>query len=265
MIFLIDFENVKSAGLDGIDRLSEEDTVYIFYTNSHQSLSFDAHRAIIASGAKIVYFAAANGHPNALDFQLASFTGYLVAKSEDKRIFIISEDKGFGVIWHFWESASVEGLSIYCCPTITKALSRIRHPAGDTAAQLPFEEQPAEPMQSEEPVQSEEIAADEAADDDTAAEAAGDAARKAESTDTSQQNKGGTDAYRTILNTVKKMLSGTITAKKCDRVLDVLGEAKDKQQFYTGMTKMFGMEQGLAAYKILRTEYTGLKRLSENL
>ena len=44
-------------------------------------------------------------------------------------------------------------------------------------------------------------------------------------------------------------------------VINLLANAADKQQFYTGMTKAFGMDKGLAVYKGLRADYTNLKRM----
>ena len=126
MIFLIDYENVTSAGIEGIDKLSESDRVYIFYTQAQQSISFDMHRAILNTRAKVNYFSVANGGKNALDFQLASFLGYLVAVSEDKCIFVVSGDKGFQFIWRFWERQQIEGLAVYTVPSILKGLKRDR-------------------------------------------------------------------------------------------------------------------------------------------
>ena len=165
MVFLIDYENVTSAGIEGIDKLSEQDSVYIFYTAAQQSISFDMHRAILDAKCKISYFSVANGGKNALDFQLASFIGYLVGLSEDKSIYVVSGDKGFQFIWKFWERQGVEGLSIFTVQSILKALKHDRllsdsvskpHtldelvfqsvPSVKEEAPAPVEEAPAEPV-----------------------------------------------------------------------------------------------------------------------
>ena len=41
--YLVDFENVKSKGLVGIDRLTEDDHVIIFYSENSDTISFDMH------------------------------------------------------------------------------------------------------------------------------------------------------------------------------------------------------------------------------
>ena len=40
-VFLIDFENVKSAGLNGILGLTEDDTVCFFYSENAETMTLD--------------------------------------------------------------------------------------------------------------------------------------------------------------------------------------------------------------------------------
>ena len=44
--YLIDFENVKSRGMEGVELLAEEDTVCIFYSDNADSMTFDLHRKL---------------------------------------------------------------------------------------------------------------------------------------------------------------------------------------------------------------------------
>ena len=44
--YLIDFENVKSRGMEGVELLTEEDTVCIFYSDNADSMTFDLHRKL---------------------------------------------------------------------------------------------------------------------------------------------------------------------------------------------------------------------------
>ena len=55
-IYLVDFENVKSRGLTGIDSLDENDTVIIFYSENSDTISFEMHQKVLTSKAKIEYF-----------------------------------------------------------------------------------------------------------------------------------------------------------------------------------------------------------------
>lgn len=43
-IYLVDFENVKSKGLQGIDNLTETDTVIIFYSENSDTINFEMHQ-----------------------------------------------------------------------------------------------------------------------------------------------------------------------------------------------------------------------------
>ena len=100
--FLIDYENVNKAGLDGIDELSKNDTVIIFYSANADSLSFEAMRLLSASRANIEYIKVDTIGRNALDFQLSSYVGYLIGRYPDAKLYIVSCDKGYSNVQIFW-------------------------------------------------------------------------------------------------------------------------------------------------------------------
>ena len=101
-IFLVDYENVSLSGLEGIEKLTEEDQVYIFYGNSAGSISFDMHAKIAQSRALVRYIKIERSGKNYLDFQLATLSGYLVATTEVTDFIIISKDTGFESVMDFW-------------------------------------------------------------------------------------------------------------------------------------------------------------------
>lgn len=128
-VYLIDFENVTSAGISGIQRLSKEDKVYIFYTVNASNMSFAAHMNLLSSPAEVIYYNVTSGGKNALDFQLASFLGFLISKGEDKDFYIISNDKGYDHVKNFWERSGVaEGVTIHSAPSINRSLIPIEKP-----------------------------------------------------------------------------------------------------------------------------------------
>lgn len=106
-IFLIDYENVSFSGLDGLETRSNTDQIYIFYTENADRLTFDAHRRLMESGAAVRYYKVESGSKNALDFQLASYLGYLIQKEQETEYYIISKDSGFDSVLHFWQKQSV--------------------------------------------------------------------------------------------------------------------------------------------------------------
>lgn len=101
-VYLVDFENVHSEGLTGVEKLGENDECYIFYSVNACSLSFDLHQKIIESKAKFYYKMVDAHGKNALDFQLVTFLGYLVAKHPDEHFYVVSGDKMFCCATDYW-------------------------------------------------------------------------------------------------------------------------------------------------------------------
>ena len=109
--YLIDFENVKSRGMEGVELLSEEDTVCIFYSDNADSMTFDLHRKLNETKAQIIYHKVAVGTKNALDFQLATYLGYLICEQQREDIhpnyFIVTKDNGFTSLMVYWKAQGV--------------------------------------------------------------------------------------------------------------------------------------------------------------
>lgn len=109
--YLIDFENVKSRGMEGVELLAEEDTVCIFYSDNADSMTFDLHRKLNETKAQIIYHKVAVGTKNALDFQLATYLGYLICEQQKEGIhpnyFIVTKDNGFISLMVYWKAQGV--------------------------------------------------------------------------------------------------------------------------------------------------------------
>ena len=128
-VYLVDFENVSSAGISGIQKLTKEDKVYIFYTVNASNMSFAAHLNLLSSPAEVVYYNVASGGKNALDFQLASFLGYLICQGKEKKFCIISNDRGFEYVKTFWErNGAAADISIFGAPSINRSLLAAEKP-----------------------------------------------------------------------------------------------------------------------------------------
>lgn len=105
--YLIDYENVKAHGLDGLNKLKENSTVCIFYSKNADSLPFELHRELSRTKANIVYLDVTVGTKNALDFQLATYLGYIICENKTKRnnnYFIVTKDNGFSSLVSYWTS-----------------------------------------------------------------------------------------------------------------------------------------------------------------
>ncbi len=100
-IYLVDYENVYIEGLSGIEKLTEEDTLHIFYTHNRCGLTFGLYEQLIACRAEVklneVAVSPRSGDPvkNALDLQLMLYTGYLMGSGSADRLYIVSKDKDF--------------------------------------------------------------------------------------------------------------------------------------------------------------------------
>lgn len=102
--FLIDFENVKSAGLVGIDTLGIDDQVVILYSVNSNTISFEMHQKIMSCAANVEYYQIRRGGKNSLDFQLSTMLGYLLASGLYTHLYIVSNDSGFDALYDFWTS-----------------------------------------------------------------------------------------------------------------------------------------------------------------
>ncbi len=94
-LFLIDYENVNSAGLQGIGQLTSQDRVILFYSQAANTLSFEIMDEMLAANIMPERVCIAQSGKNALDFQLVTFLGYLIAKNKADAYYIISKDTGY--------------------------------------------------------------------------------------------------------------------------------------------------------------------------
>ncbi len=94
-LYLIDYENVNASGLHGIGQVSKSDRIILFYSHSANTLSFEVMDEMIAAGITPERICLNQGGKNALDFQLVTLLGYLIAKQTADEYFIISKDAGY--------------------------------------------------------------------------------------------------------------------------------------------------------------------------
>lgn len=107
-IFLIDYENTSVSGLDGLSNLCENDSVYIFYSENADKLTFGLHRRLSECKAKVNYMKVETETKNSLDFQLVSYLGFLIYENKDATFFVVSKDKGFSSVSKFWTKRRIE-------------------------------------------------------------------------------------------------------------------------------------------------------------
>ncbi len=92
-IFYVDYENVQSLGVNGIDKLEADDKVVILYSEHADSMKIDIVRQIQSTEATVEFIVVDAGTPNALDFQL--LTCLFIDINDQDEIYIVSRDTGF--------------------------------------------------------------------------------------------------------------------------------------------------------------------------
>ena len=92
-IFLVDGDNNIGTGLKGVEMLSSQDAVLIFY---RKGLNLTKIKALCAgSRADIQFVESVKGGKNSLDFQIITELGVLVGREEADYAYVISQDKGY--------------------------------------------------------------------------------------------------------------------------------------------------------------------------
>lgn len=268
-VYLVDFENVTSAGISGVQKLTKEDRVYIFYTANAANMSFAAHLNLLSSPAEIIYYNVSSGGKNALDFQLSSFLGYLISQGRDKQFYIISNDRGYEYVKTFWElSGMADGVTINGSPSVNRTLALEKPFAARIVQEAKQEEIPAVEEQAvpeiDETVQ-EEIVEEAVAEKVTAEpEVKQDTAKKSAKKPVKKKtSKSAKEAVPEAMNVLKSALEkAEVTDKdEIDKIYELLKKSAGKQQFYREMLKIYGLERGVEVYKTVRPEYTNLTKL----
>ncbi|MFR3920885.1 MAG: PIN domain-containing protein [Dysosmobacter welbionis] len=93
MIFLVDGDNNIGTGLQGIDLLTAEDTVLVFFGKG-QTLA-NVKKLCAGTKAQVQYLESVKGGKNSLDFQIITELGVLVGEREADFAYVISQDKGY--------------------------------------------------------------------------------------------------------------------------------------------------------------------------
>lgn len=140
-LFLIDYENVNSAGLLGIGQVSPDDRVILFYSQAANTLSFEVMDEMMSANIVPERICLSRTGKNALDFQLVTFLGFLVAQKKADEYFIISNDAGYQSAIAFCREYL--GVKVQLKSTVRAALGRVPaarrqpQPATRAAVQTP--------------------------------------------------------------------------------------------------------------------------------
>lgn len=117
--YLIDFENVKSGGLAGIEYIKKEDSVHLFWSKRENKITIEMMELIRSSESEIVMHKAVTGERDALDHQLCSYLGFLAGAKGENDFVIVSNDKAYDHLIEFWKKID-SSIRIRRVPEISK-------------------------------------------------------------------------------------------------------------------------------------------------
>lgn len=121
-LYLVDYENVHDAGLEGVGKLNANDKVVVFYGIKIKAVPFDRHIELMNSKAQIEYIKTDKIAKNYLDFQLSTYLGYEIGIGEKGPVIIVSKDTGFDSLVDYWKDHNIKinrQLAILCKPEAT--------------------------------------------------------------------------------------------------------------------------------------------------
>lgn len=128
--YLVDTENVNGAAIYELLRsIGDNDALHLFYTDESSNLPFGALEIILQRQKQVHLEHCTNGEKNALDAQIVSAMGFMIAFCEpDKQEFIIvSKDHGYDPVIRFWLTKGIRARreKPYCDGKKTKTKSTI--------------------------------------------------------------------------------------------------------------------------------------------
>lgn len=213
---LVDYENVSTTdGLKGVEYLSENDTLIIFYSQCCEKIRAEYIEMIEKSNCEFRTYKLARTGKNALDFYIAVECGVLGVQGE-KQISIISKDKGFGAVSDFFKiQEKLDGVVVRVASNVENALVALNTPEDEERKKLIKEK------------------------------------TRTLSIDVEQAR---ITEYRAFVEKIEKAFEGTEYEKQTEKIIQFIEErdAKTPRVLYTGSMHEFGREDGRAIYQVLK-------------
>ena len=158
-IYLIDYENVHEAGLQGMESCPSGCAIHLFYSQNANRLNLDLLRGLKAS------FTVHKVHPGrqSLDMQLVSYLGYLIGREgTDCRYVIVSKDRDFANTPLFWQTeagievvrqSTLDGSEPPAVAPAARRVTRSRRTPAARSAEEPAAAETAQPPAADAPAE----------------------------------------------------------------------------------------------------------------
>ena len=118
MYFLIDYENVKNAGMRGTEFLQPDDSLVLFYSKTTPNTEKRYLLDIKKSGCAFDICKLLKAHKNGLDFYIASKLGEIFGQNFRGSAVIVSKDTGFQAVKDYWTSRAQPPRKVFLSESI---------------------------------------------------------------------------------------------------------------------------------------------------
>ena len=122
MLFLIDYENVRNAGMRGCEFLQASDWVIIFYSKESPNMETRFLEAIRESGCRFEVCKLVQTKKNSLDFYIATRLGAIFGEGYNGLAAVVSKDDGFTALRDFWASRAKPSRRVIVHSSIERAI-----------------------------------------------------------------------------------------------------------------------------------------------
>ena len=121
-LFLVDLENVGRSFLKGLNNLTQEDSVMLFHAEACGEHISEEFITSVTKYTQNVVVSSMKAHTkNAMDFQLCTYLGYMIAKwGSTTNYYIVSKDKGYLASIEFVKKMIPDPLVINMIPNLEK-------------------------------------------------------------------------------------------------------------------------------------------------
>lgn len=264
-IYLIDYENTGVKGLAGIEKLSEEDQIILFYGPKTGSIPFDEHVKISQSASHVEYIKTTKTAKNYLDFQLTTYLGYLIASTPVREYHVVSKDSGYDSVVDFW---SKKGLVIKRQDTVAgaqKAAAQTKNASAGTKNRKKQQNRKQENTKQEntKQIQTQQIHEQELTVQETNVQESPESdlrevqpAEKGGSQAEAESREKETPMPLSVPESVRKKIRAVLKTENLQggvykQIYACMLSARDKQTFNTALVRAFTQEKGNHYYKTL--------------
>lgn len=258
--YYVDYENVGSIGLLGLEKLTGSDRLILFFSDHADTIKMEIVQALMKTPCQVEFHKIERGTQNALDFQLITML-YSVETGKEP-CYIISKDNGYDASIKMAQKLNRK--YVQRKNTIEQATRMEQGERVPEYSEGPVSEErgPVPHIKAEEginrPVKTEEgIAGHVTANKEKQPEPAKEAApQEAEAKDSLTQAE-----IQAKIAAVLGKMKVDATPENCRIVEQALSKSKDKYEFYRYFTRRLGQNKGREFYRSIRGGYTELSQI----